>query len=160
MKVVENAYNTVEEVVRAIYRSVKREGRSLNDFVIVTNEANYRKINNASPVKVDAVHLDDYESLWGMFQSLFSSDKGMALEDYGVDKTTAREYQNAIKYGKYVLLVDELNQAERDRQLNLEEANSRFQDTERMTAEFKRFGPGLDLDDPDENKTFGRTPQQ
>jgi len=161
MKVVENAYGTIQETLKAVYRLVKNGDRSLNDILIVTNDTNYREIINSSPVRVDAVPLENYESIWSTIQSLFTNKHQMTLIDYGVDATTAREYQNAIRYGKYVILVDDYEKEdEGEKYFNWEETRSRLQDTERRASMTKKFGPGLDLDDPGENKTFGRTPQQ
>lgn len=160
MKNIENAYSTVEETLQAIYRLISENGRSLHDIVVVTNSQNRRNIINSSPVEVTAIPTDTYQSIWSSIQTLFQDDYKKVLTDMGVDDTTARAYANAIRFGKYIVLVEERTYS--DGQHKTEEENkSRLADARRRSQEsMRKFGPGLDLDDPNENETFGRTPQQ
>lgn len=163
MKIIENAYSTVRETLDAIYRLVEEDEHKLSDIVVVTNSEKRAKFINSSPVEVVAIPTETYQSIWSSIQTLFKDKKGKVLKDYGVDETSAREYVDAIRYGQYVVLVEEKENYDDldDPRHRREENKSRLQDAKRNAMDsMKKFGSGLDLDDPDENKSFGRNPQQ
>lgn len=160
MKVVENSYRTFEETLNAIYRLVREEKRSLNDIVVVTNSENRKRVLNSSPVEVDAVPGETHRSIWDSIQSLFQDDGKQVLADYGVDDTTARQYQDAIEYGNFVVLVEHQPGDDGYEEFNPEENKSRLSDAELQARQEKTYDRGLDLRDPDERSSFGRTPPQ
>lgn len=108
-KVVESSYRTVDDTVSAIERLLD-EGRTLDDIVIVTSQNNYSNIQNRTIVEIDKVSASGDKSMWEKFKELFTDVKqDVALEHYGIDKQTALRYEDVLKAGNYVVLVEEDN---------------------------------------------------
>lgn len=109
-KVVESSYHTVDETISAVERLLS-EGRVMSNIVIVTNNDNYSDIRNRTLVKVDKVSADGDLSMWEKFKEMFTDvDQEVALEHYGIDKQTALRYNNVLKSGSYVILVEEIHE--------------------------------------------------
>ncbi|WP_028274897.1 general stress protein [Atopococcus tabaci] len=170
-KVVLGAYGSVEETIRVVHNELTEGNRSPNDIVIVTNAENRNLIMNRSPVVVDGVSIDSYQSVWESFKSMFASkyDKTV-LEEYGVDITTAREYNDAIRYGSFVVLVEENtgggygNTYQKTDTRDIREASKETLDLESnrpmQEENIHRPGEGLDLKNADENMQHGRIPPE
>ena len=108
-KVVESSYHTVDETISAVERLLS-EGRALSDLVIVTSNNNYSNIQNRTIVEVDKVSAHGDKNMWEKFKGLFTDvNQEVALEHYGIDKQTALRYQDVLKAGNYVVLVEEDN---------------------------------------------------
>lgn len=106
-KVVESSYQTVDETIGAVERLLS-EGRLVSDIVIVTSRENQSNIRNRTLVEVDRVPADGNKTAWEKFKEMFTDvDETAALEHYGIDKQTALRYNDAIKMGNYVILVEE-----------------------------------------------------
>ncbi|MEG0750092.1 MAG: general stress protein, partial [Carnobacterium sp.] len=106
-KVVESSYQTVDETIGAVERLLS-EGRLVSDIVIVTSRENQSNIRNRTLVEVDRVPADGNKTAWEKFKGMFTDiDETAALEHYGIDKQTALRYNDAIKMGNYVILVEE-----------------------------------------------------
>ncbi|MEG0289400.1 MAG: general stress protein [Carnobacterium sp.] len=106
-KVVESSYQTVDETIGAVERLLS-EGRLVSDIVIVTSRENQSNIRNRTLVEVDRVPADGNKTAWEKFKEMFTDvDETAALEHYGIDKQTALRYNDAIKMGNYIILVEE-----------------------------------------------------
>lgn len=171
-KVVVGAYGTVEETIRAVHSVIQEGNRSPSDVVIVTNNDNRQKIMNRSPVVVDGIDTDSHRSVWESFKSMFASKYDEApLEEYGVDVTTAREYNDAIRFGKFLVLVEEntggnfgntYQSAEgrdvRDTPRDLFNESNPKRPLDRDNIH--EPGEGLDLTNANENTHHGRVPPE
>lgn len=106
-KVVESSYQTVDETIGAVERLLN-EGRLVSDIVIVTSRENQSNIRNRTLVEVDRIPADGNKTAWEKFKGMFTDiDEAAALEHYGIDKQTALRYNDTIKAGNYVVLVEE-----------------------------------------------------
>ncbi|WP_051912447.1 general stress protein [Carnobacterium funditum] len=107
-KVVESAYHTVDETISAVERLLS-EGRVTGDVIIVTSDENYSDIQNRTLVEVDKVSADGDMNIWEKFKDMFADvGQDKALEHYGIDKQTALRYNDVLKSGNYVVLVEEM----------------------------------------------------
>lgn len=108
-KIVESSYHTVDETISAVERLLS-EGRLMSDIVIITSNENYSDIKNRTLVEVDNVSTDGDMTMWEKFKSMFTTiGQDVALEHYGIDKQTALRYNDVLKSGNYVVLVEEIN---------------------------------------------------
>lgn len=106
-KIVESSYYTVDETIATVERLLS-EGRTMDDIVIVTSQNNYSNIQNRTIVEVDKVSASGDKNLWKKFKELFTDVKqDVALEHYGIDKQTALRYEDVLKAGNYIVLVEE-----------------------------------------------------
>lgn len=101
------AFSTEEEVIEAV-RKLIDQGHLSGDLTIVTNRENRSNIQERVSVEVDKVSVDGELTPWEKIKNMFSDvDEEAALEHYGVDNITAIKYNEAIKQGHFVLLVEE-----------------------------------------------------
>lgn len=168
-KVVAGAFGSIEETIRAVHQIIQEGNRSPSDVVIVTSSENQQMISKRSPVIVDGVETDSHRSVWESFKSMFASKfDEVPLEEYGVDKTTAHEYNDALRFGKYIVLVEENTGGDYDNSY-LKSASQKKRNFSEQGEKWIRPlgednihepGEGLDVTNANENLHQGRVPPE
>lgn len=107
-KRIEGSYTSIDDTIQAVH-SLLKEGHYLSsDIRIVTNQTNREQLENQTSVSVDKVSTIEDQSAWEKFKKMFSSSSEEAsLEKYGIEIHEAVKFEEDLKNGHYILLVEE-----------------------------------------------------
>lgn len=159
-KVVIGSFSNVQETTACV-EQLLAEGHSANSIKIVTTNQNPSVIQGQTGVEINKVSADqvDEKSGWAKFKDLFvDTDENSALENYGVDPSSATQYNESLKNGEYVVLADENHKLNSDNKVTLEPDESINHSTVASPKTVGQAGEGVrevrNASEPTDEDTF------
>lgn len=107
-KRIEGSYTTIEETIESVRRLLNDNYYLSGDITIITNRKNRENLEELTSVQVDKVATVEDKSAWDRFKNMFSASNDEAtLEQYGIDMLEAVKYEEDLKNGSYIIIVEE-----------------------------------------------------
>ncbi len=112
-KVVIGSFSTIQETTSCVEQLIA-ENHPTSSIKIVTTNQDPSVIHEQTGVEVAKVskEQEDEKANWKKFKELFvDTDNNLALENHGIDHSSAAQYNESLKNGAYIVLADETNEA-------------------------------------------------
>lgn len=107
-KKIEGSYTSIDDTIQAVHTLLKDGHYLSSDIHIITNRANREHLEELTSVSVDKVSTLENQSAWVKFKKMFSSaNEEATLEKYGIEMHDAVKFEEDLKDGHYIILVEE-----------------------------------------------------
>lgn len=111
-EVVIGSFSTIKETIACV-EQLTAEGHPTDSIKIITANQSSSVIQEQTGVEIAKVskEQEDEKISWKKFKALFvDTDDNLALETYGIDHSSAAQYNESLKKGEYIVLANESNQ--------------------------------------------------